>query len=214
MTPRSLTEELAALRISVGEPWETLNSALVRRLIEAKSTERALKAGDKCPEFGMMSADGKLVRSSELLSQGPLVLSFYRGVWCPFCSAELEALHAAEPAIRAAGGKLVAISPEVGGTPAKVALERGFKFDILGDLENGVALAFGLVFRVADEMIEAFVRDGDDFPLFYGNNSWFLPIPATYIIARDGTITHAYVDPEFRTRLDPSTIVRELQKLK
>lgn len=214
MTARTLTDVLTELRISVGEPWESLNTALVRRLIEAKSTEGALKAGDKCPEFGMMSADGRLVLSRDLLAQGPLVLSFYRGIWCPFCSAELEALHEAEPAIRAAGGKLVAISPEARATPLKVAQERNFKFEILGDLDNGVALAFGLVFRVADEMIEAFVRDGDDFPLFYGNNSWFLPIPATYIIAKDGTIAHAYVDPEFRRRLEPSIIVQELKRLK
>lgn len=202
------------MRTQIGEPWESLGNALVRRLVEAKSADGALKAGDMCPGFALTSADGRLVLLRDLLADGPVVLSFYRGRWCPFCSAELEALHTAEPAIVAAGGKLVAISPEAGGVPLKVKQERGFEFEILCDLDNGVALAFGLVYRVSDEMVAAFMRDGDDFPLIYGNKSWFLPIPATYIIAIDGTIAHAFVDPEYRRRLDPSDIIAELNRLK
>ena len=213
MRTKSLTEALAELRTKVGEPYASLNDAVVRRLVEAKSAGAALKAGDKCPDFALTSAEGGFVLSRDLLNEGPVVLSFYRGMWCPFCSAELEALHTAEPAIRAAGGKLVAITPEAGGLPLKIKQERNFKFEILCDLDNGVALGFGLVFRISDDMVAAFSRDGLDFPLIYGNKSWFLPIPATYIMAPGGVIAHAYVDPDFRRRLDPSDIVATLRRL-
>lgn len=213
MTSISLTEALAELRTKIGEPYRSLNDALIRRLIEAESANGALKVGDKCPPFAMPSADGAIVTSAELLARGPLVLSFYRGAWCPFCSAELEALHEAEPAIRATGATLVAVTGEVGGIPLAVKRQRGFKFDILCDVDNGVALDFGLVFRILPEMVQVFAREGTDFPLFYGNDSWFLPIPATYVVARDGTIAQAYVNPDFRCRLDPAGIVAALRGL-
>ncbi len=213
MTTKSLTEALADLRTKIGEPYRSLNDALIRRLIEAESAKGALKAGDKFPPFAMPSVDGAIVTSSDLLARGPLVLSFYRGAWCPFCSAELEALHESEPAIRAAGATLVAVTAEVGGIPLAVKKQRGFKFDILCDPDNGVALEFGLVFRILPEMVQVFARDGTDFPLFYGNGSWFLPIPATYIIGRDGMIAHAYVNPDFRYRLEPADIVSALTGL-
>jgi peroxiredoxin len=213
MTSKSLTEALAELRTKIGEPYRSLNDALIRRLIEAQSADGALKAGGKCPSFAMPSANGTIITSSELLARGPLVISFYRGAWCPFCSAELEALHEAEPAIRAAGATLVAVTAEVGGIPLTVKRRRGFRFDILCDVDNGVALDFGLVFRISPEMVQVFAREGTDFPLFYGNDSWFLPIPATYVIARDGTIARAYVNPDFRYRLDPADIVSALRGL-
>lgn len=212
MAPKSLTEALAELRNKIGEPYRSLNDAMVRRLLDANAADNALKAGDACPAFALTSAEGTFVRSEDLLARGPLVLSFYRGQWCPFCSAELEALHEAEPAIRAAGARLVAVTAEAGGKPLEVKRERGFGFDILCDLDNGLALTFGLVFRVSDDFIKACTRDGAEFPLIYGNDSWFLPIPATYIVRRDGTIAHAYVNPDFRHRLDPEEIVRLLRE--
>jgi len=213
MTTRTLTEVLADWREKVGEPFRSPNDAVVRHLIEVDAAAHALKTGEVFPEFALMNAEGDLVRSADLFAEGPVVLSFYRGVWCPFCSAELEALHEDEPAIRAAGGKLVAISPEAGGLPLKVKRERGFRFEILGDLDNGLALRCGLVFRISNDLIRVFLANGVDFPLFYGNDSWFLPMPATYIVRRGGSIAHAYVNPEFRERLDPRDIVRHLQHM-
>jgi peroxiredoxin len=213
MTSKSLTETLDDLRAKIGEPFKSLNDGVVRRLIEAQSAAQALKPGDKCPVFAMPTAEGEIVTSTTLLAKSPLVLSFYRGAWCPFCSAELEALHEAQPAIEAAGARLAAVTPEVGGLALRVKEERQFKFDILCDVDNGVALEFGIVFRVTPEMVQTFSKQGPDFPAIYGNQSWFLPIPATYIVARDGTIAEAFVNPDFRYRLDPADIVRTLRTL-
>jgi peroxiredoxin len=213
MQTNSLTEELTKLRATVGEPWRSLSDDVVGHLIKARVADEALKAGDKCPEFSLINAEGKMVRSGDLLARGPLVLSFYRGVWCPFCEAELEAFHHSQSGLREAGGLLVTVTSEVGGLPFNVKRERDFDFEVLCDLDNGLALAFGLVFRVSDELAETMLKAGIDFLLIYGNDSWFLPIPATYIIGKDGIIAHAYVNADFRFRLDPSEVVRLLQRL-
>jgi peroxiredoxin len=212
MTSPTLTEVLADLRRKIGEPYSSLNDAIIKRMIEADAAALALKAGDACPDFALLNAEGDILRAQDLLARGPLVLSFYRGVWCPFCSAELDALNEAEPRIKAAGATLAAVSPEARGLPLQIKRERDFKFEILSDLDNGLALAFGLVHPVTPEFVEAFCEAGTMFPLIYGNESWFLPLPATYIIGRDGIILHAYVNPEFRERLDPERIVELLAK--
>src|SRR5689334_3269439 len=211
---KSLADKLAEIRAKAGDRIRGINDRLVERLIAAETAEHALKAGEKCPDFSLPTAEGGITRVSDLLAQSPVVLSFYRGQWCPFCSAELEALHIAEPDIRATGARLTAITPEAGGLALKVKRERKFEFDILCDLDNGVALQFGLVFRVPNDAIEFFNDINNNLPLIYDNASWFLPIPATYIVARDGTIAHSYVNPDFRYRLDPSEIVRVLSELK
>jgi peroxiredoxin len=212
MKSPTLTEVLADLRRKIGEPYSSLNDAIIKRMVEADAAALALKAGDACPDFALLNAEGELVRAQDLLARGPLVLSFYRGIWCPFCSAELEALNEAEPRIKAAGATLVAVSPEARGLPLQVKRERGFKFEILSDLDNGLALTFGLVHPVTPAFVEAFCQAGTLFPLIYGNKSWLLPLPATYIIGRDGVILHAYVNPEFRERLDPEKVVELLHK--
>lgn len=210
MKSPTLTEILADLRSKIGEPYASLNDAVIKRIVESETATRALKVGDACPDFALMNAEGQLVRLQDLLQHGPLVLSFYRGMWCPFCSAELEALHEAEPRIKAAGATLVAISPEARGVPLQVKRERNFRFEILSDLDNGLALTFGLVHPVTPEFVDVFTKAGTQFPLIYGNDSWFLPLPGTFIVGGDGVIVHAYVNPEFRERLDPERIVELL----
>jgi len=210
---KTLKQTLAGIRARGSEPLNTLNDELVSRLLAAETALHALKVGDACPDIALPSAEGRFVRIRELLDQGPLVISFYRGQWCPFCSAELEALHNAEPAIMSMGARLIAITPEAGGVALKVKRERGFGFDILCDLDNGAALTFGLVFRLPAELEELFRGASFDLAKVYDNESWFLPIPATYIVGRDGIIAHAYVNPDFRHRLDPEEIMRVVSEL-
>lgn len=209
----TLADKLAAIRAKSSERLTGLYDRMVNRLIEAETAARALKGGDVCPEFALPTAEGRIVRTGDLFETGPVVFSFYRGVWCPFCSVELEALHEVEADIRRSGARLVAITPEASGLALKVKRERKFEFDILCDLDNGVALSFGLVFRVSDELRNFFTSAHLELPLIYDNSSWFLPIPATYIVARNGVIAHAYVNPDFRERLDSREIVNKVSKL-
>jgi peroxiredoxin len=210
---KTLEQTLAEIRAGTGGPLDALNDELVVRLVNAETANHALKAGDACPDIALPSAEGRFVRIRTLLETGPLVICFYRGRWCPYCSAELEALHEAGPAISAKGGTLIAITPEAGGVALNVKRERGFGFDILCDLDNGAALTFGLVFRLPADLEALFRSVNFDLAKVYDNDSWFLPIPATYIIGRDGVVAHAYVNPDFRHRLDPVEVIRVLSEL-
>lgn len=207
---KSLTEVLAEQRAGASPRGRALYDALVKRLIDSGAIGAARKAGDSVPDFQLASADGRFVRSSELLARGPAVLSFYRGTWCPYCSAELNALAEIAPQIRAAGATLVAITPEAGGAALRTKVDRDLDFEILCDLDNTLALEFGLMFRVPDELRHAYLANGIDLGQIYGNSSWLLPTPATYIVRKDGVIAHAYVNPDFRYRLEPREILEAL----
>ncbi len=212
-TRLALREKLDALRVR--EPvWKARYDGLVQRLRGAGIGEGALKAGEACPEFVLANAEGVLVSSADLLARGPVVLSFYRGKWCPYCVTELEALREAAPDIAAAGAALVAVTAEDCGGALAAKRKHSLEFEILCDLENGLGLAFGLVFRVPEAIRDFYREAAIDFPLIYGNESWFLPIPATYVIGRDGVIAHAYVNPDFRERLDPGMILEVLKGLR
>ena len=212
--PLSLTEVLSSLRDKQSPRWRSLYDALVQHLVEEGAAADALKTGDKLPDFMLASAEGHFVRLADLLAKGPLVLSFYRGRWCPYCSAELDALNAVAAKIRDSGATLVAVTAEAGGEAIRTKFERKFDFEVLCDLDNGLALECGLVFKVTPEVQNAYLETNLDLPKLYGNTSWFLPIPATYVVDREGTIREAYVNPDFRYRLDPAAIMAAIGKLK
>ncbi len=140
-------------------------------------------------------------------------MSFYRGKWCPYCRIELDALKDAAPDIAAAGGLLVAVTAEDKGGALTTKRDRKLEFEILCDPENGLSLAFGLLFRVPSDFRDNYREIGVDFPVIYGNESWFLPVPATYVIERNGVIRHAYINPDFRERLEPAEIIAVLKDL-
>jgi len=215
MTERkSLPDVLAALRNKQSARGLALADKLNQGLIEAGAADGALKVGERLPDFMLASAEGRFVRSEELLARGPMVLSFYRGKWCPYCSAELEALNSVAGEIAAGGATLVTVTPEAGGEALRAKFERNFRFEILCDLDNGLALECGLVFRLPDEVQKAYLDSGLDLPKLYGNDSWFLPIPATYVVDRNGVVADAYVNPDYRYRLDPETILASIARLK
>jgi len=210
--PPSLAENLAKVRDS-SPLWKARYDTLVQGLRDAGVGAGALKAGNVAPEFALANAEGRIVPVADLLAKGPVVLSFYRGKWCPYCVTELEALRDAASDIAALGATLVAVTAEDCGGALAAKRKHSLEFEILCDLENGLGLTFGLVFRVP-ETIRRFYQEADlNFPLIYGNESWFLPVPATYVIGQDGTIRHAYINPDFRERLDPAIILDVLKAL-
>ena len=213
MKKNRLAETLTAIRASTAKWFDLDNDRLVRGLIEHGAGESALKSGDRIPEFMLPSAEGRLMQSSSLIGRQPLVISFYRGVWCPYCSAELNALANAAPKLQRAGATVVAITPETGGVALKTKKERDLDFEILCDVDNGVAMEFGLMFRIPDDIQPSYAKFDVKLPLIYGNDSWMLPIPATYVVARDGTIAFAYVNPEYRARFDPEDLLPIVSRL-
>ena len=190
---------------------ETMHRATAE-LIASGAAQKALKAGDKAPAFTLNDPEGKPVSSSDLLRQGPLVVTFYRGVWCPYCNMELQALQAALPDIREAGGQVVAISPQVASNSRKSVRQNELEFPILSDTHNDVAASFGLRFELPDYLVELYQSLKNDLPAFNGDASWTLPMPARYVIARDGTIVYAEVNPDYTQRPDPAELLPSLRQ--
>ena len=183
-----------------------------RELIASGAASRALKAGDVAPSFTLRDPDGVPVSSSDLLSAGPLVVSFYRGVWCPYCNMELEALQAALPQFREAGASLVAISPQNPVNSRKSVRMGGLDFPILSDPGNEIAAAFGLRFALPDYLIELYKGLKNDLPTFNGDDSWTLPMPARFVIGQDGTIRYAEVNPDYTRRPEPLDMLPALRR--
>ena len=182
-------------------------------LEESGVADRALGEGDTAPDFELPNAVGETVRLSELLSAGPVVLSFYRGQWCPFCNLELRALQQAMTDIEAAGATLVAVSPNTPDTSLTTVEKHALTFPVLSDHDNLVAKQFNLVYEMTEENIENYREKGRDIPAMNGVDKWELPIPATYVIDRDRVIRYAYVDANHRRRAEPSEVVAAAARL-
>jgi peroxiredoxin len=181
-------------------------------LVASGQAERALKAGDAAPEFILNDPDGKPVSSTELLKRGPLVISFYRGVWCPYCNLELTALEEALPSFKAEGANLVAISPQNAVNSRKSVRTNKLSFPILSDTQNDVAAAFGIRFALPDYLVELYKNLKNDLPAFNGDDSWTLPMPARYVIGQDGTILYAEVNPDYTHRPEPLDMLPVLRR--
>lgn len=183
-------------------------------LIESGQADRALKAGDVAPEFELEDADGNTVRSRDLLADGPLVVSFYRGVWCPYCNIDLKALEEARGEFEARGAQLVAISPQTPSNSRKSKRDNGLGFAILSDKRSEVAEAFGIKFKLSDELAELYKGFGNDLPNINDNPDWVLPMPARYVIGTDGVIAYAEINPDYSRRPDPSELLPVLDQLR
>ena len=190
---------------------ETMHRATAE-LIASGAAAGALKAGDKAPAFTLNDPHGKPVTSAELLARGPLVVSFYRGVWCPYCNMELQALQAALPDFQALGAGLVAISPQIAANSRKSVRQNELGFPILSDPHNDVAAAFGLRFTLPAYLLELYKTLKNDLPAFNGDASWTLPMPGRFVIAQDGTILYAEVNPDYTRRPEPEDMLPALRR--
>lgn len=160
----------------------------INELNASRQAERAVKIGDRAPAFSLPDTRGNLVSSNSLLRAGPLVVSFYRGNWCPYCNLELQAIEAVASEIRAVGASIVAISPQTIPNSRKSERENRLSFQILSDRGGGAAASFGLRWVVPDYLREVHRKVGADLTIFNGDTSWTLSMPARYIIAPDGVV--------------------------
>ncbi|MGI4814842.1 MAG: peroxiredoxin-like family protein [Janthinobacterium lividum] len=184
-------------------------------LIASGAADKALKVGAKAPAFTLDDPDGHAVSSADLLTQGPLVVTFYRGVWCPYCNMDLQAIEAALPEITKRRAKLVAISPQTAPNSRRSQRENKLTFPILSDPRNDVAAAFGLRFTLPEYLKDLYKNAfKNDLALVNGDPSWTLPMPARFVIAQDGTIVYAEVNPDYTRRPDPESLIPALDKLK
>jgi peroxiredoxin len=174
---------------------------LVNRLKEHNAGEDAPKAGDAMPPFLLPDENGKLIGLKDLLASGPAIVTFHRGHWCPYCRISINTLAKAQPRIEALGARMVAIVPDRHQFAADMRQESNVKFPILSDMDNGYAMSLNLAIWVGSEMEEYMNKIGRTLPAYQGNDSWMLPIPATFVVGRDGRIMARFVDPDYRKRM-------------
>lgn len=211
----NLTEELARERAHWAVRIPAAPSALLAgdldRLRRSELPERALKRGERAPNFRLPNAGGKWVELDTLRARGPVVLVFYRGEWCPYCNLELRAYQQLLPAFAAAGVTLVAISPQTPDHSLSTVEKNELEFPVLSDVGSAVARAYGLAFDLDDEMQRLYVDFfGNDLARYNGVgdvSGWTLPLPAMYLIGRDSRIELASVDVDYRQRIDPRQVL-------
>jgi peroxiredoxin len=211
----SLKEDLDKIRAhgSANERIRVAYEALVNQLDRAETASHALKVGDPMPTFLLPNAEGHLVFSDDLLNRGPLVVNFFRGIWCPYCRRTLETLEVALPRIQSAGGQLVALTPDTGSHLAGTKRKHGLTYEILSDVDGAVGLQCGVLFRAPDLYRQLLASVGVDLSERHGNEGWLIPMPATFVVDRTGIIRYAFVNADFTKRAEPDEIIEVLQRL-
>ncbi|MFG1420309.1 peroxiredoxin-like family protein [Roseixanthobacter liquoris] len=214
----SLVQDLAARRAAFEReaPRDrvSLYEGAIEDLRRSGLLDVALSAGQAAPDFILPDAQGEDVRFAEILAKGPVVLTFYRGGWCPYCNLQLRAYQQALPRIRDLGGALLAISPQLPDRSRETVATGGLAFPVLSDVGNAVAATYGLVCELPPQLREAYARNGIELPQINGEARWRLPVPGTFVVAPDGRVLMSYVDADYRNRLDPEEILNVLADLK
>jgi peroxiredoxin len=193
--------------------WLASYDTMIERLRRSGATEGAPGLGDVVPDFALPDAKGRLRSLSDLLSEGPAVLSFNRGGWCPYCQEEAGAWSENRDALIAAGGQLIIVTPETGGRMTTLAQIAGEDSTVLCDVNLGVALCYGLAFPVGAAVLSDFADRGFDLAEVTGSSSGLLPVPATFLLDRARVVQFAFIDPDFTRRAEPEAVLAALYAL-
>ncbi|NEQ99364.1 MAG: AhpC/TSA family protein [Cyanothece sp. SIO2G6] len=213
----SLTQDLTNLqannRAQLPADVATTMAQATEDLANSGIVDRSLKLGDMLPAIALLNATGQTVDIQALLANGPVVMTFYRGGWCPYCNLELRAYQQVLPEIKALGATLVAITPETPDNSLSTTEKNELEFEVLSDVGNQVARQIGLVFTLPKSLRPIYTSFGIDVPAHNGDQNFELPLAATYVINPDGTVIHAFVDADYTKREEPEIIVNVLKKL-
>jgi peroxiredoxin len=184
-----------------------------QELADSGHADRALAVGAQAPRFRLPSATGEAVSLAGLLAAGPVVLTFYRGAWCPYCNIALRALQQHHDEISARGARLAAVSPQIPDESLSLADRHQLAFSVLSDVGSDTAKQYGLAFDLPDDLAAVYDRLGFDLQRVNGGHPRTLPLPATYVIDREGVIRWAFVDADYTRRAEPTDILAALDAL-
>lgn len=216
-TEKPLSESLKALSDSAKkrhpEDRRKIMDKATDDLRKSDIAKKALKAGDKIPSFKLLNADSKEVSSAELLKKGPMIITFFRGEWCPYCNLQLSSLQNKLPELEALGASVVAISPQTPSSSMASVEKNKLSMHVLSDANARVSKKFGLVFKVPTELKNVYKEMGLDLDKFNGNSDWELPIAATYVVNPQGVITYSFVEVDYTKRAETSLLVEEVKKI-
>ena len=196
-------------------PAETLNTLMseLGQLIASGIAENAINVNSPFPSFDLVNSNNELRSLKTYLANGPLVISFYRGAWCPYCNLEINALQKNLPEINAAGAQLIAISPQMPDKSIEQVNSSKLSFDVLSDPANQLAKECGLVFTLPESLRPIYEAWEIDIPDHNADSTFELPIPATYIVDTSGVVRYAFVDMDYTKRLEPNIIIEQLRTL-
>lgn len=216
MNDTNLKQALEAKKADYAEKWSDATLSLhengIKEVATTGITGQALQVGDKAIDFTLTNHLDKAINLSEVLENGPVVLTWYRGGWCPYCNLTLHALQNVLPEIKAEGATLLALTPEVPDQSLSTAKKHNLEFEVLTDLHNQVGKQFGIVFKL-EKNVAAVYQNGFDLHAYNGDDSDELPLAATYVIDTNGIIKWAFLDADYRNRAEPSEIIKQLKKL-
>ncbi len=210
---QDLKAQQARSRERLGPERTALFEAAIADLAEDISARLGIGVGDPAPDFRLANQDGKFVALSERLAEGSVVLAFYRGAWCPYCNIQLRALQAVLPQLEAANASLIAISPQTPDDTLPLTERDALAFDVLSDPACAVAEAYGIAFALPENLQDIYAGMGNALPERNAADDWRLPIPATFVIAPDGTVAFADVDADYRKRAEPADILAVAERL-
>lgn len=181
--------------------------------LENSDAGKGLRAGEKAPNFTLPDATGEKVQLEDVLKKGPVILTFYRGGWCPYCNMELRAYQQLMEDIKAAGAELVAVSPQTPDASLSTKEKNELDYFVLSDEGNKVADEYKLVYTLPPYLVDIYREKGLDLEKANDSDSWTLPVSATYIIKQDGTIAYEYTKADYKDRVEPSDVVEKLKSL-
>lgn len=211
---KTLKEQLDETREAFGQKADDYTQRVFDEGIEAVIQngiyKQAKDVGDRAPDFNLKNAVGKSVKLKDYLGQGKVVLTWYRGGWCPYCNLTLRALHNELPNFKANGAALIALTPELPDKSLSTAQKHSLGFEVLSDVGNAVAREYGIVFKLTQEVADIY-QSAFDLHGYNGDESDELPLAATYVINEQGEIIYAFLDAEYRNRAEPSAITRVLK---
>jgi peroxiredoxin len=208
-----LREQLEQINAQIPEPIAQRITAAIAE-VDASGAVPGLAVGDQAPEFSLPDALGRAISLRERLSVGPVVLVFYRGKWCPYCNTHLRALQAALPEITSRGASLIAVSPQSPDHSLSITEKAELGFDVLSDVDQATIRAYKVQFTVPADLQDLHVNVFDtDLQDHNADRSWQLPVPATFVIDRDGVVRASHVSADYRTRMEPADIVAALDEL-
>lgn len=175
--------------------------------------EKALNVGEKAPNFTLNNALNKPVSLYDELKNGPVVLTWYRGGWCPYCNITLHVLQERLPEFKSEGATLIALTPEVPDKSLSTSEKNELEFTVLSDVDNKIGKEYGVVFQLTTDVASIY-EEGFGLSKYNGNNKSELPLAATYIIDKNGIIKYAFLDADYRKRAEPDDLIKVLKVLK
>ncbi len=187
---------------------------LFAKELAKKMPNPGLKVGDKAPDFSLKNAFGKEVRLYDEIKKGPVILTFYRGAWCPFCNLELHALNTSLPAFKKYNASVIAVTPQKPDKSAAQIKKDAYPFEILSDLDSKVIKNYKLLFKLSPELVAIYKKAGLNLEDFNGKGRNELPVPGTFVIDTKGVIRAAFADTDYKKRMEPVDIVKALKTIK